>query len=87
MPYIHSEFRKKLAGGMSPATAGDLNYSITKILHNYLEQCEWSYASLNLVVGVLECAKLELYRTIAAPYEDKKRKENGSISSLDRIND
>lgn len=27
----------------------------------------------------------EFYRTVAAPYEDKKRKENGSVSSLDEI--
>jgi len=32
----------------------------------------------------LECAKLELYRMIAAPYEDTKIKENGSVSDLDK---
>jgi hypothetical protein len=32
---------------------------------------------------VLECAKLELYRMIAAPYEDKKRLANGPVSELD----
>ena len=27
----------------------------------------------------LECAKLELYRRLAAPYEDEKRKETGDV--------
>jgi len=30
-------------------------------------------------VGVLECAKMELYRRVAAPYEDKKKEENGDV--------
>jgi len=33
------------------------------------------------VTGVLECAKLELYRRIAAPYEDTKIEENGDVYS------
>jgi hypothetical protein len=37
------------------------------------------YAHLNEAVGVLECAKLELYRRIAAPYEDDKRSETGDV--------
>ena len=31
------------------------------------------------VLGVLECVKLELYRRVAAPYEDKKCQENGDV--------
>jgi hypothetical protein len=37
------------------------------------------YAEINEVVGVLECCKLELYRRLAAPYEDTKIKENGDV--------
>jgi len=37
-------------------------------------------------MGVLECAKLELYRMVAAKYEDKKRLENGAVSELDAVN-
>ncbi len=83
MPYISNDTRNKLKLGASPATAGDLNFTITKILHNYLEECDWGYSSINLVIGVLECAKLELYRTVAAPYEDTKKEQNGPISTLD----
>ena len=38
-----------------------------------------NYADINSAIGVLECAKLELYRRQAAPYEDKKIEENGEV--------
>ena len=31
------------------------------------------------MVGVLECCKLELYRKLAAPYEDTKEMESGPV--------
>ncbi len=34
-------------------------------------------ADFNALIGVLESAKLELYRRMIAPYEDVKMKENG----------
>ena len=41
------------------------------------------YTVLNEVIGMLECAKLELYRQVAVPYEDKKKRNNGAVSELD----
>jgi hypothetical protein len=38
-----------------------------------------SYSIINDIVGVLECAKMEFYRRVAVPYEDKKRTENGDV--------
>jgi hypothetical protein len=66
--------------------AGELNYIISKIVHNWLEDHGVGYSNINTAIGVLECAKLELYRQIAAPYERQKRKENGPVSALD-VND
>ena len=40
------------------------------------------YAHLNEAIGVLECAKLELYRRVAAPYEDGKRAETGDVYGI-----
>jgi hypothetical protein len=37
------------------------------------------YAHLNEVIGAIECAKLELYRRVAAPYEDLKISEAGDV--------
>ena len=63
---------------------GEANYVITKIIHSSIEGgMHVDYATLNAFIGLLECAKFELYRMVAAPYENKKRMENGPISSLD----
>jgi hypothetical protein len=37
------------------------------------------YDDYNEQIGILECAKLELYRKRAAPYEDLKEQENGPV--------
>jgi len=42
-----------------------------------------SYTFINDCVGALEGAKLELYRRVASPYEDKKIAENGDVYPLD----
>ena len=65
---------------MSPdPSPGELNYAITALVKDYLESRGTSYATINEVIGVLECAKLELYRRVAAPYENKKCAENGDV--------
>ena len=87
MPYIDRNSRMKYDGriaGTCPLTQGDLNYCISKLIHYYLMDNDvLCYSNINEVVGVLECAKLELYRQIAAPYEDDKKSMNGPVSSLD----
>ena len=60
-------------------TPGELNYIITEYLNRYLTSKGVSYATFNELVGVLECAKQELYRRVIAIYEDRKRLENGEI--------
>jgi len=62
---------------------GELNYVITTLVHSYIRRNSLRYSTLNAVIGVLECAKLELYRMVAAPYENGKQMENGPISELD----
>jgi hypothetical protein len=84
MPYI--KMRDKFDVGLvfvNPETEGDLNYCISSLIHKYILENKLSYATINTVVGVLECAKLEAYRQIAAPYENQKKLENGNISKLD----
>ena len=83
MPYITEEdrvkFEKTLEDLTVPTVAGELNYLFTCIIKQYLTQKGVSYTNMNEVVGVLECAKLELYRRMTAPYEDKKIFENGDV--------
>jgi len=99
MPYIEKAERDKLirnTDGLkfsemsdwwylvnSPETTGELNFIITKVCHDIIRKHGLCYAVINDLIGVLECCKLELYRKIAAPYEQKKLMENGPISDLD----
>lgn len=81
MPYVPQERRPLLTtiserGAQEP---GDLNYQISTLCNAYLRRYGVHYSSLNAVIGVLECAKLELYRRLAAPYEDSKCNENGDV--------
>jgi hypothetical protein len=87
MPYIKPEDRTKFKAaaqylGMQAQCAGDLNYLISLITHTYLAEKGTKYANINEVVGALECCKLELYRAIAAPYEDTKVAENGAVGVI-----
>lgn len=80
MPYITAENRARIDKGGKPETAGELNYAITRLVDDYLIQKGGvRYRHLNEVIGALECAKLELYRRIAAPYEDQKLNESGDV--------
>lgn len=87
MPYVDKETRldlkdKFVYAGRSIETPGELNYFITRIVDEYIRNKSLNYTTLNEVVGVLECAKLELYRRVAAPYEDLKLSENGDVYNV-----
>lgn len=88
MPYITQHERVDLVGDEpdNPKNCGQLNFVITNLIHNYIENKGLCYYTINEVIGVLSCSQMELYRTVASPYEDKKRSENGSVSDLDSIN-
>jgi len=87
MPYVSKKKRsdinqKLIYAGRSIETPGELNYLVTRVIDQYIHGKGKSYSSINDVIGVLECAKLELYRRIAAPYEDIKIKENGDVYTV-----
>jgi hypothetical protein len=86
MPYIEPSQRmpldpliEKLAIAL-PETdfAGQLNYVVSKLAAHLLHD-KLNYARVNEIIGALECAKLELYRRVAAPYEDTKVDQNGDV--------
>ena len=79
MPYIESYLRDDLDPITNPRSAGQLNYVITYIVNQYLQESGVSYSNINEVIGVLECAKLELYARVARPYEDEKMEANGDV--------
>jgi hypothetical protein len=87
VPYIHqsdrSFFDEKISfKNNAIQTPGELNYFLTRIVDHYISTHGKSYSTINEAIGVLECAKLELYRRIASPYEDSKIKENGDVYTV-----
>jgi len=87
MPYIKREqryiFRESPKDlGYRCDNAGELNYVFTVIVQNYLRNKGLNYQNINDCIGALEGCKLELYRRIAAPYEDTKINENGDVKEI-----
>jgi hypothetical protein len=87
LPYIKPENRTKYKKVLEELTGilkalpveevdGEVNYVVTKMLK---EIYSLRYFNLNRAIGVLECIKLEFYRRVAAPYEDRKIKESGDV--------
>lgn len=88
MPYIKQKDRPKIdvvVKKLPVLNDGELNYTITCICHRFIRSHRLKYMTLVRVIGGLICVVFELYRIIAAPYEDKKKRDNGFISELDRI--
>ena len=86
MPYIKQERREEIHAELedwtldwAPNDAGDLNFVVSTFCANYLTEKGKRYEHINTLIGVLECAKMELYRVVAADYEDEKILENGKV--------
>lgn len=84
MPYVQPSYRYLIDDHLCEVhqhiqSPGDLNYAITTLCSEYLAIRGLRYSNINEVVGVLECAKMELYRRVAAPYEESKINENGDV--------
>lgn len=79
MPYIKQAQRQLLADGNPPMFPGELNYLVSEVIWKYLKKEGINYTNINACIGALECAKLEVYRRIAAGYEDDKRQAHGDV--------
>lgn len=85
MPYIKQTERDPLQHSILPElghavdSAGELNYVFSIIIKGYMDEFGLNYSNINDVLGALEGAKLEFYRRIVVPYEEKKRAENGDV--------
>ena len=80
MPYIDPERRKYFVNDIQIIQSpGELNYILTLIIDEYMRKHDLSYQTINDIVGALDSCKLEFYRRVAVPYEEKKLKENGDV--------
>lgn len=77
MPYV--KVHERDIAETNPKTSGQLNFAITKLLIGYMDREGLSYQTINDCLGALEGAKLEFYRRVAEPYENKKIVENGDV--------
>lgn len=78
MPYIAKEHRE-IVKDVGPISSGELNYAITMLCKEHVETLGLRYDTINEIIGALESAKLEFYRRVVVPYEDKKMIENGDV--------
>ena len=93
MPYIPKPRRRILLGlepgtkplwsAPPPTTPGELNFLLTHLCQTYVGGTGESYSTFNDVIGALDCAKMEFYRRVVVPYEDKKIAENGDVFGPD----
>ncbi len=88
MPYIPIADRKVFAPVLNDLhrvvferglSNGELNYLLTMLGNLYLERHGLSYNTGSDVIKAFECAKLEFYRRVMVPYEDRKAVENGDV--------
>ena len=59
--------------------AGQVNFIISVLVNSLWQGTKANYAGLNELMGAIECAKLEIYRRLAGPYEEKAAKRNGDV--------
>ena len=82
MPYIRPGLRTLLDPNKAndlPRVSGELNFVITREVSEWIKRRGLDYGTINAAIGVLECVKLELYRRIAAPYENIQCEQNGDV--------
>ena len=90
MPYISKESKEKVDRGLVALQlsefecAGDLNYAIHQLISKYIESNKVSYQTYNDIFGVLDCAKMEIYRRLVSKYEDQKVDENGDVKPYEK---
>ena len=92
MPYLKQEDRVRLVDPLTDlidaicineangvGVAGQVNFIISVLVNSLWQGTKANYAGLNELMGAIECAKLEIYRRLAGPYEEKAAKRNGDV--------
>lgn len=91
MPYINQKHRRALDWAIREMALsicrlpvavldGALNYVIIRLILRCYGVPK--YSNFVRMLGTLEAVKLELYRRLIGPYEDKKKDEEGDIDGL-----
>tara|TARA_Y100000114_G_scaffold25670_1_gene21329 strand:+ start:1559 stop:1831 length:273 start_codon:yes stop_codon:yes gene_type:complete len=90
MPYIPKSEKDKVDQRL-PAlhlleleNAGQLNYAIHQLISQYISHNNDEYQTYNDIIGALDCVKMEFYRRVISPYEDKKILQNKDVPPYDK---
>jgi hypothetical protein len=87
MPYIPPAKRERLYDALNALVdtleeygydEGELNY-VFFVINKNAYTVNPKYATINKIIGAMECSKQEFYRTIAGPHEDDAIQRNGNI--------
>lgn len=83
MPYIKQEYRNNFDSEIKELVKnivdpGDLCYVVYKLLNDLTNRGR-SFRGMSSLIAEVECAKLEFYRRVVAPYEDQKIFDNGDV--------
>lgn len=65
---------------------GEANYAMSYLVaETFAPFQKWRYHFIARAVAAFECAKLEFYRRVAAPVEDKAIEKNGDIRPYSEV--
>ena len=80
MPYIEEEYKDEIDEGRYPHYLRELAYKLTKVIKDYVDGFDKIRADDYLgIIGTIEGVKLEMWRRLFVPYEDKKKEINGDV--------
>lgn len=85
MPYLNMGVRGSIDSGRKPKTPGELNYAMSQLIKSYIAMKGENYTAYNDIVGAMECLKMEVYRRLTGPYEDKKLLESADVFQILRL--
>jgi len=88
MPYIEAKDREEFKDVLDELWSiinqrgisnGEMNYVMSMLAKFYIDKHGLSYNTGSDVIKAFECAKLEFYRRVVAPYENDKCETNGDV--------
>lgn len=89
MPYIQSKDRQRIDPYIAPLTdtlktVGDLNYAVTRVALQYLENIGMNYSNFSNLIGTLTLIPMEIWRRIGQPYEYMKQQLNDDLPEFQK---
>lgn len=86
MPYIPNGRAYKIDQMLEwPTTKGELNYAISRLIANYLEQKGLSYQNISDAIDAARGAAREAERRVLEPYEDRKAYDTDNADPFEVI--